>query len=85
MFRAILAIMRLDIWQAIRYNALSILLLPPLFLLIIRDSVRYVRMKPKKPTSRPELVISICITAISVLYTVSRNLPFFEALRPTEL
>ena len=85
MFRAIDAILVLNIWQAVRYNALALSLLPVLVLLLMHKTVMYVRMAPCLPTSRMELVFSISVAAVSMLYAIARNLPFLEMLRPTSV
>jgi len=85
MFRAIGALFRADVWQAVRYNALSVVLLPVLTVYCIRDTVRYVRAAPPIPSSRRELVFSIVAVAGSVVYATMRNLPFLEILRPVGL
>jgi len=84
-FRAIGALLQAAVWQAIRYNALAVVLLPALVILCIRDTLRYVNAAPPVPTSRPEKIIVVGIAIISALYAVMRNLPFFEVLRPTGL
>ena len=84
-FRAIGALVHAAVWQAIRYNALAVVLLPALAILCIRDTIRYVNAAPPVPTSRPEKIIVVGVAIISALYAVMRNLPFFEVLRPTGL
>jgi len=83
MFRAIDALLRLDVWQAVRFNALAVFLLPLLLLFLLRSTARYILKMPKMPTSRPELIFSISVAAVSIMYAVARNLPFLEMLRPT--
>ena len=85
MFRAIGALLQAAVWQAARYNALAVVLLPALVILCIRDTVRYVNAAPPVPTSRPEKIIVVGVAIISILYAVMRNLPFLEVLRPTVL
>jgi len=83
MFRALGALLHAAVWQAVRYNALAVVLLPALAIYCIRDAIRYVRAAPPVPTSRREKIIVVGVAVVSVLYAVMRNLPFFEALRPT--
>jgi len=85
MFRAIGALLQAAVWQAVRYNALAVVLLPALAILCIRDTIRYVHAAPPVSTSRQEKIIVVGVAIVSVLYAVMRNLPFFEALRPTGL
>jgi len=84
-FRAIGALLQAAVWQAVRYNALAVVLLPALVILCIRDTIRYVRAAPPVLTSRPEKIMVVGVAIISVLYAVMRNLPLFEVLRPTRL
>ena len=76
MFRAAGALMRGDVGQAVRYNALSVVLLPMLFVLAARATIRYIRCAPPVPASRLEMVVSIGTATASLLYAVARNLPF---------
>jgi len=85
MFRALDALLTLNIWQAVRYNTLAVVLLPALLILVLRSTVRYIRMSPLKPTGRLELTLSISIAVLSLIYAIARNLPFLEVLRPTSL
>jgi len=82
MFRAIGAILSGSLWQAIRYNALSVILLPILAIYCVRDTVRYIQARPPAPASRQEMVFAIGAVAVSVLYAALRNIPFFEILQP---
>ena len=83
MFRAAVSLMRVDIWQAIRYNALSVILLPLLFLSGIRETARYIRAAFPAPAGRLEMVVIVGVAVASVIYGVARNLPVFAMLRPT--
>ena len=83
MFRAIGALTQAAVWQAIRYNALSVVLLPILAIYCVRDTIRYICATPPVPSSRPEKVFIIGAAVVSVLYAMLRNLPYFEILRPT--
>ena len=85
MFRALDALLTLNIWQAVRYNALAVFLLPALLILFIRNTLKYIRMLPYKPTGRLELILSVSIAVLSVIYAIVRNLPFLDILRPTAL
>jgi len=85
MFRALDALLTLNVWQAIRYNAFAVFLLPALLILFIRNTLKYIRMLPYKPTGRLELILSVSIAVLSVIYAIVRNLPFLDILRPTAL
>jgi len=82
MFRAADALLRGDVWQAIRYNALSVVLLPLLFVFSVRETVRYIRAAAPAPASRLEIALCVGVASVSVLYAAARNLPFFAILRP---
>jgi len=82
MFRAIGALSQAAVLQAVRYNALSLILLPILVVYCIRDTIRYIQATPPAPASRKEMVFIVGLVALSMLYTALRNLPFFEILRP---
>jgi len=82
MFRAIGALLSGSLLQAIRYNVLSVILLPILAIYCVRDTIRYINAAPPAPTNRPELVFVIGAVALSVLYAVLRNIPYFEILQP---
>ena len=85
MFRATGAVLRVDIWQAIRYNALSVILMPLLLALGIRETARYIRAIAPKKASRLEMIFSVGVAVISLLYAIARNLPWLAMLRPTVL
>jgi len=85
-FRAIGALLRLDIWQAVRYNAFTLILLPILIVLCIRESTRYIKAAtPPHMTGRLDLLISVVIAMIGILFTIVRNLPFMAVLQPTAI
>jgi len=82
MFRASLALMRGEIWQAVRYNAFAVILLPLLFILSIRGTARYIRAALPVPAGRLEMIVVVGIAAASVLFAAARNLPLLAMLRP---
>ena len=82
MFRAIGALLSGDLWQAIHYNVLSVMLLPFLAIYCIRDTIRYINAAPPATASRPELAFIIGAVAVSALYAALRNIPYFEILQP---
>jgi len=84
-FRAINAGIHLDFWQAFRFNALAVFLLPVVFFIFIIQSVRYIGGKQAVRTGNFELVFSLCIIAVAVVFTILRNIELFEVLRPTNL
>ena len=85
MFRAVGALLQAEIWQAVRYNTLAVILLPILAVYCVRDTIRYIKATPPVLSKRPEKVFIIGTAVISVLYAMLRNIPYFVFLRPTSL
>ena len=85
MFRAVNALISGDVLQAIRYNALSVVLAPMLIVLLIRDTARYIRGALPGPVGFMEMTVCVSISAISLIYAIARNLPFLAILQPTNL
>ena len=85
MFRAIGALLQVDLWQAVRYNALSLILLPALAAYCIRDTIRYINAVPPAPSNRMEMIFLVGAAVVSALYAIMRNIPIFDILRPTGL
>lgn len=84
-FRALSALLQGDLWQAVRYNALVVLFMPLLIVLCVRETARYIRAVRPAPLGRSETIVCIAVVAVSVLYAIARNLPFFAMLQPTSL
>jgi hypothetical protein len=82
-FRAAGALLEGNIWQAVRYNALCVVLLPLIFVFCVRETFRYIRAVHPMSASRLEIVIFVVVIAVSVLYAIARNLPAFDILKPT--
>jgi len=85
MFRAIVALLNANLLQAVRYNALTVVLLPIMLFYAIRETFRYIHAKRILPTSRMETIVWVSVIAVSILYGIARNLPTFAMLRPTSL
>ena len=85
MFRAVGALLQAEVWQAVRYNALAVILLPILVVYSIRATIRYIKASPPVLSKRLETVFIIGTAVVSVLYAMLRNIPFFDFLRPTSL
>ena len=84
-FRAIEALLNANFLQAVRYNALTVALLPIMFFYAIRETFRYIHAKRSMPTSRMETIIWVSVVAASIIYGIARNLPHFAMLQPTSL
>jgi len=85
MTRALLSILRLDFYQAFRYNAFSIIILPIIGLYIIGSIYSWIFGKTNFMYKKiPEIIWIIFIVAL-LLYGVLRNIPQFSYLAPTNI
>lgn len=75
--RMIIAILKLDFYQAFRYNPLIFMLLIFFIIYFIYSLIRYKKIKPLKNK------ISIVLLIITLLFGVLRNIEFFDFLAPT--
>ncbi|MCL1852595.1 MAG: DUF2752 domain-containing protein [Peptococcaceae bacterium] len=85
MFRAVNALLRGDLWQAFRYNAFSVILLPLLLIFGAREAARYIRAASFVPSGRWEMRLCMGIAVVCVVYGFLRNVPFFAILQPVSL
>ena len=74
--RAIISLLKLDFYQAFRYNSLVIILLP--FLLIYNIYIWIFNGKKKLPQC-----VWVVLLIIVILYGILRNIPLFNFLAPT--
>ena len=74
--RAFFSLLKLDIYQAFRYNILVITLLPFLLLYFI---YKYILEGRKKIPN----LIWIILLIITILFGILRNIPLFSFLKPT--
>ena len=74
--RAIISLLKLDFYQAFRYNSLVIILLP--FLLIYNIYIWIFNGKKKLPQ-----YVWIILLILVILYGILRNIHLFEFLAPT--
>ena len=84
MMRAIDAMLRLDFYAAVRYNLLSVILLPVIAVLLAFEARRYLYGKEKR-RGKWELILSVALIAIALAYCILRNVPQFAFLQPMEL
>lgn len=74
--RAIISLLKLDFYQAFRYNPLVIILLP--LLLIYNIYIWIFNGKKKLPQC-----VWVVLLIIVILYGILRNIPLFKFLAPT--
>lgn len=83
MTRAIFSILKLDFYQAFRYNAFSILLLPILLGYFLVYIYSWLFNKPNIIIKKIPQVFWIVIVIVLLIYGVIRNLPYFSYMAPT--
>ena len=76
--RAFLALLRLDFYQAFRYNMLVVIAIP---FFIVHLVCRYIF---KLQYKIPNWILCILIVIV-ILYGVLRNIPYFSFLAPTTI
>lgn len=81
MTRALASLANLEIYQAIRYNALIIFLVPAFLLYIVFKIKSYINNEKNKFNILNYLLWSALI--ITILYGILRNIPLFDFLKPT--
>ena len=85
MTRAAFSLLKLDFYQAIRYNAFSIVILPLILLYIIGGVYAWLFNKPNFIDKKIPGVIWIIFIIALLLYGVLRNIPEFSYLAPTTI
>lgn len=81
--RALVSLLSLDVYQAIRYNALVVIFLPVAILLVMEQIKAYVYDKQNEDIVDSNIIIVFIILAL--LYGVLRNTEYFQWLAPTIL
>ena len=81
MSRALISLVQLNIYQAIRYNALVIVLVPVFIIYLILKIESYINNRPMR-FKVPNYIIIIALIVV-ILYGVLRNIPLFDFLKPT--
>ncbi|NLW89215.1 MAG: DUF2752 domain-containing protein [Clostridiaceae bacterium] len=82
--RMFLSILRLDFYQAFRYNPLIFSMLPFMILFFLRHEIAYVKREQRSLT-RPEIFFMIFFCISLILFAILRNIPAFSFLAPTAL
>ena len=78
--RMIISLLKLDFYQAFRYNPLMFILGIVFLIYIIYVVIMYLR---NKKIYIPNTKIFIAIIILMFLYMILRNIPYFEYLKPT--
>ncbi|MBN1891746.1 MAG: DUF2752 domain-containing protein [Clostridiales bacterium] len=80
--RMFMSLLRLDLYQAFRYNPFIFIMLPFLFAMFLRYEIAYLKAK-NIPFSRIEYIfLAVFVTAL-ILFGILRNIPQFSFLAPT--
>lgn len=83
MTRAVFSLLKLDFYQAFRYNVFSILLLPILLIYFISSIYSWLFNKPNTIIKKFPQSFWIIIVILLLIYGVIRNIPIFSCLAPT--
>ena len=81
--RAAYSLLQLDFYQAIRYNAFSIIIIPLIGLYLIGGIYSWLFNKTNFMDNKIPLVIWIIFIVLLLLYGILRNMPQFSCLAPT--
>lgn len=81
--RGIHALLHFDFYQALRFNPLSMLLLPFVLLYFAARAVDYVRTGQNHVDAHLNPKLLWGILAVALLFGILRNLPWFSWLAPT--
>ncbi|MBR1413290.1 MAG: DUF2752 domain-containing protein [Bacilli bacterium] len=83
--RMLFAILKLDFYQAFRYNPLLFIFLPFISICIIDYLVGFIRNKDTIIYKRINNKIWFSLVIIFLLFGIIRNIPKFNYLAPTEI
>ncbi len=83
--RALRAILHLDFYQALRYNAVFTVLLPFLGVYFFAVAISLVRFDKDVVSCKIPKGVVWAAVAVAILYGVLRNIPAFSFLAPTQL
>ena len=80
--RMLAALLRLDLYQAFRFNPLLFVLLPAAIVLFVES--RIARSQDRQPwVDKIPIACWIIVIVVLLIYGVIRNLPWFSFLAPT--
>ncbi len=80
--RMIRAVLRGDFSDAFRQNPFLFVFLPAAGCYILWEAVRYIKGKPPLYKTRAFLLAALILLIFVILFTVLRNLPYFQWLAP---
>ena len=83
MTRAVFSLLKLDFYQAFRYNVFSILLLPVLIVYLLGAIYARLFNKPNFIAKKIPQAFWIIMVILMLIYGVIRNFPMFSYLAPT--
>ena len=83
MTRAVFSLLKLDFYQAFRYNMFSILLLPVLILCFFGAIYGWLFNKPNFIANKIPQAFWIVMVILMLLYGAIRNFPMFSYFAPT--
>lgn len=82
--RMFISLLKLEFYQAFRYNPAVMILSPYLAYYIILRMLKYIKGE-KYSTSKTQSIIWIIIAIIMILFGILRNIPQFDYLAPTKI
>ena len=83
MTRAVLSLLKLDFYQAFRYNAFSVILIPILFFYFYGVVYAYCFNEKNFIAQKIPMMFWVVIIVLMLIYGVLRNIPYFAFLAPT--
>ena len=83
--RMIFSLIKLDFYQAFRYNPLLFFLLPIILIFLIDFLIKWYKNKQNYLINKISKYNWITLLIIVLVYTVLRNIPLFSFLLPTVL
>lgn len=83
--RMLRAALKLDFYQAIRYNAATFFLIPLILIYLAFEAVAYINGGKNKLREITPNWVYIVIIVLLVAFGILRNIPMFSFLAPTEI
>lgn len=85
MTRAFFSLLRLDFYQAIRYNAFSVIFFPGILLYFLSEAFSFITNREHIYNKKVFLCLCVGFAVCIIVYGVIRNISCFSYLLPTEL
>lgn len=83
--RMVLSILKLDFYQAFRYNPLCFIISPFIFIYAFYQFYIFIFMKKDNLTNKIPNIIYIILLVILIVFGIIRNIDTFSYLKPTIL